>query len=386
MPHSRERLALARLLKKLRFFPVVAIQGARQTGKSFLARELLPPKSRGASYFSLDQATTRAQVHESPHTFLLEHEAARPLMIDEAQKVPDLFDAIKFEVDARRAPGRFLLLGSTEFSRMTLIRESLTGRMGRIQLYPLNLREAVGLGGREPARTDLLRYLKNGGMPGIFAVREEGAQNDLFQDWVDLTCQRDIHQFPKLKLDGDLAYGLLKLSATLPEPTQSAMARALRTDGRKVGTHLRALCALFVLQKLAPHPSGTGKPIFLPVDAGIARFLGAPRSRCLHVWLLVERMSANAYSVEKRRSFSYYRSPGKNWVHLVEERIGGGPLAFQVFEGERIRKTDVLLLKAFLARNPGAKGALLAPVPERMKVAGVWVEPWEVGLRARARE
>ncbi len=378
MPHARKRLALPRLKKKLGFFPVVAIQGARQTGKSFLARELLKEHFRDSEYQTFDQQSIKGEAERAPHTFLLEHSAHRLLILDEAQKVPVIFDAIKFEVDQKRVPGRFLLLGSTEFSKLTQIRESLTGRMGRVRLFPLTLAETVGLDkASAPDRRDLLSYLKNGGMPGIFAVRDNEEQDALFQDWVDLTCLRDIQQFKGLKLDGELSFELLKLSATLEEPTRAQMARATQVDPRRVETHLKALCALFVLQRLNPHPSGTGKPIYLPLDCGVARYLGASRIRQLHVWLVVEKMAANAYSKEKRKSFFYYRSTGKRIIHLVEEGIDQPTQAFQVVANERILKTDAELMLAFLKKNQTAKGRVLAPIPEKQKVKTCVFVPWE---------
>ncbi len=305
MPHSRSRFALPSLKKKLRFFPVVAIQGARQTGKSFLARDLLVPEIQHAAYVSLDHLSLRQEAQLAPHTFLTAHQKNDLLIIDEAQKVPDIFDAVKHEVDQQRTPGRFLLLGSTEFSRLALIRESLTGRMGRIRLFPMTLGETVGTKAKHAdfTRAQTMKYLSSGGMPGIFSVRDDEQKDALFQDWIDLTCLRDLQQFKSLKLDSELAYSILKLAATLEDPTRTAMSRALRVDPRKIGSHLTALCELFVLMKLNPHPSGTGKPIYLPLDTGVAAHLGAPLLRRLHIWLAIERMAYNQYFEKKRKTF-----------------------------------------------------------------------------------
>jgi hypothetical protein len=216
-------------------------------------------RAEGLSYLSFDHQGIKAEVERASQIFLLEHSDHRPLVLDEAQKVPEIFDAIKFEVDQNQTPGRFLLLGSTEFSRLSQI----------IRLYSMTLAETLGLDRGPPAtRKDVLHYLKNGGMPGIFAVRDTEEQDGLLQDWIDLTCLRDIQQFKTLKLDGKLAFELLKLSATLEEPTRAQMARATRMDPRRAETHLLALCGLFVPQRLNPHPSGTGKPIGIRKRAG----------------------------------------------------------------------------------------------------------------------
>lgn len=379
MPRSRSRLATTALLKRLQFTPIVAIQGARQTGKSFLAREILAKQVACSGYVTLDDKSKQTLAQESPQTFLASMSDSRPAIIDEAQKSPALFDAIKLQVDKNRRPGSYLLLGSTEFSLLQNIRESLTGRMGRIRLYPMTFWEVQGLPRKKknPTRAQCLKYLDSGGMPGIAFVREAQVQADFFQDWVDLTCQRDIHQFKRLKLDTQLAYALLKHTAVLEEPTAAALSKATRANPKKVGTHLKALCELFVLTRLDPHPSGTGKSIYLPFDSGIAAHLGAPLIKRLQITLMNERMAKNSYSGGKRHTFQYYRSTGKRMVHLIEEELGGKTRAFQVMDRESVKKPDLELLKAFRKKNPASEVYLIAPVLEPWKFEGVNVVRWE---------
>lgn len=379
MPHPRPRLLVPRLIQKLKFFPVVALQGARQTGKSFIGRQLLHGLLPGLKYVTFDQLAMRAEAQRAPQTFLIQHEGSGLLVIDEAQKVPEMFDAIKFEVDQRKTPGRFLLLGSTEFSKLTQIRESLTGRMGRVRLFPLTLAETLGLeeSHKQIPRKQLLQYLHAGGMPGFFAIRDEEEREALIQDWIDLTCMRDIQQFKTLKLDTELTFLILKTACVVEEPTRAAIAKELKVDPRKIETHLKALCELFVLQQLNPHPSGGGKPIYLPFDVGIARYLGAPLQRLLHIWLMNERMTKHFYSKEKRKSFYYYRSTGKRIVHWVEESIDHPVLAFQLMEDEKIKKIDAELMQAFITKNPGSQGYVLAPIPEKQQIKSCTFLPWE---------
>jgi hypothetical protein len=170
---------------------------------------------------------------------------------------------------------------------------------------------------------------------------------------------------------------LLKFSAVLEEPTAASLAKATRANPKKVGTHLRALCELFVLNRLDPHPSGTGKSIFLPLDTGVAGHLGASTQRQLHIMLKNERMAGNTYRGGKRHGFSYYRSTGKRMIHLIEEELDGKVRAFELFDREAVKKPDLELLKAFQNKNAGAEAYLLAPVLESWKYQGIQVEPWE---------
>ena len=379
MPHLRPRLALAQLQKRLKFSPVVAIQGARQTGKSFLAREILAANVDRSTYLSLDDRSQQVLAQDAPQTFLSAVAGAKLIIIDEAQKSPAIFDAIKLLVDQDRRPGRFLLLGSTEFSLLQNVRESLTGRMGRLRLFPMTFWETRNLPAKRksPTRAETLRFLESGGMPGIAFVRDSQTRSEFFQDWIDLTCQRDIHQFKRLKLDSELAYSLLRYSATLEEPTAAALGRMTRANHKKIATHLKALCELFVLVRLDAHASGTGKSIFLPLDAGVAAHLGAPMMKRLQIALMNERMARNSYSGGKRNSFYYYRSSGKKMIHLVEEELGGRTMAFQIFDREAVKKTDLELLNAFLKKNRGSEANFLAPVSESWKSSLVRVQAWE---------
>ncbi|MEO5969279.1 MAG: AAA family ATPase [Bdellovibrionia bacterium] len=379
MPHGRPRAVFEFLLKRLRHTPVVAIQGARQTGKSYLARDILAKHETGSTYVSLDDKSKQQLAEESPQTFLAPLLDSKPVIIDEAQKSPALFNAIKLIVDSERRPGSFLLLGSTEFSILQNIRESLTGRMGRIRLYPMTFWELQGLprGKKAASRAQLLKYLDSGGMPGIAFVRESQVRSDFFQDWIDLTCQRDLHQFKRLKLDSELAYALLRNSAILEEPTAAALSKATRTNPKKVATHIKALCELFVLTSLEPHTSGTGKPIYLPLDSGIAGHMGAPLLKQMQIVLANERTAKNAYSGGKRNTFRYYRSTGKRMIHLVEEELDGSVTAFQIFDREAVKKPDLELLKAFQKKNRKSKAYLVAPVSESWNYEGVDVVSWE---------
>jgi predicted AAA+ superfamily ATPase len=136
MPPSRPRFALDALERLARFWPVVCLVGLRQVGKTTLTLQL----SKVAEQVSLDDDQAQEEAEAAPGVFLSKrHE---PILIDEVQKSPKLFDAIKLTVDRKRRPGRFFLTGSARFSAKLGIRESLAGRIGLLQLYPLTLAEA----------------------------------------------------------------------------------------------------------------------------------------------------------------------------------------------------------------------------------------------------
>jgi len=141
MPHDRKRHIIKLIKKKLSFSPIVTIQGPRQCGKSFFTREILQKSLKDSQYFTLDLSSERDFANSNPDTFLEGKKKFHPLIIDEAQKAPALFDAFKYQVDQNRRPGMYLLLGSTEFSGELLIKESLTGRLSRTRMYPMTMAE-----------------------------------------------------------------------------------------------------------------------------------------------------------------------------------------------------------------------------------------------------
>ena len=365
MPHPRRRFITALILSKLKLHPVVALQGARQTGKSFLSREILAPSLSKSQALTFDQDSVRELAERDVESFLLRHSDAQPLILDEAQKVPRIFDGIKFMVDQKRIPGRYLILGSTEFSKMMSILESLTGRMGRARIYPMTLAEAQELeapiqeskkGKRAPfylsekpriTKESLLKHLEAGGLPAIFSVRNASERRSLLQDWFELTVQRDIHTIPKLKLDSNLAARILKQLATLSDPTAPEVARTLRVDLRRIKRHIEALETLFVLQRVDPHPASTGQPNYFLVDCGLAAHLGANLQRQLETLFVQEYFAKRSFLAAPApiESFSFYRSAQGRRVGFMQEVQTGEWALAQIFDHPPRKKTDFFALE-----------------------------------------
>lgn len=388
MSHKRTREVSNILNKKLKFSPVVTIQGARQTGKSFLVRELLKKELPKIEYTSFDEKAARNFASTNPQTFLAQNAHAHPFAIDEAQKVPDIFDAVKFSVDQDRRPGRFLLLGSTEFSKMLLIRESLTGRMSRVRIFPMSLSETLEIPPNKTAflepfhrnarikNVDLLKYLRFGGMPGIFSVRGQGERESLMKDWLDLTVQRDLSLIPKLKFNSELAYTILEQIAILPEPTAGAIAKSCKKDLRVIHSYLQALSTLFVINKLNPSTLGTGKPIYFLLDVAFASFFGASFERQLHTVLLNELLCRISYRGELHSELSYYRTPKGSWVHLLIKQKNDYS-AIKIFSEENVKKPELLILSALRNKLPKVKLLGYGPMYQHYKDKQITLFAWE---------
>ena len=131
-----ERIAKQTLLRLAQQFPVVAVTGPRQSGKSTLVQETFPDKR----YVTMDDSSARELASSSPRDFLRAFKDG--VIIDEAQKVPELFDALKLIVDKDEyTPGKYILTGSSQFKLKKNIKESLSGRIGIVNLLPLSIAE-----------------------------------------------------------------------------------------------------------------------------------------------------------------------------------------------------------------------------------------------------
>jgi predicted AAA+ superfamily ATPase len=119
-------------------FPVVAIVGPRQSGKTTLVRSAFPKKD----YTSLEDLDTRDFALKDPRGFLASH--PKGAIIDEAQRVPSLFSYIQTAVDEDSAPGRFILTGSQNILLQENLSQSLAGRVAILQLLPFSLAELKG--------------------------------------------------------------------------------------------------------------------------------------------------------------------------------------------------------------------------------------------------
>lgn len=162
-------------------FPVVAITGSRQSGKTTLARQFFS----GLKYVSLEDPAELAFAHEDPRGFLARF--ATGAVFDEAQRWPALFSFLQGMVDENRTPGRFVLTGSQQFGLLAGITQSLAGRVGMTRLLPLSLLEIP------PDRVGTLdEMLLRGGYPALYSGAVDSS--DWLASYVATYVERDVRQ------------------------------------------------------------------------------------------------------------------------------------------------------------------------------------------------
>ncbi len=177
------RIAAGAARQRLAAFPVLAITGPRQSGKTTLSRLLAPQ----LPYVSLEDPDSRAFAAGDPRGFL--RQFGDGAILDEVQRVPDLFSYLQGVVDADRRMGRFILTGSSQFEVVESITQSLAGRVAMLTLLPFSLAE-LQAAGCAPACVDDL--LSRGLFPPIYDRPVEPAL--WLQEYIATYLERDVRQ------------------------------------------------------------------------------------------------------------------------------------------------------------------------------------------------
>lgn len=177
------RQAAETILRLSAGFPIVAITGPRQSGKTTLARATFPNKP----YVSLEYPDTRAFADSDPRAFLEGYPDGA--ILDEVQRCPDLFSYLQGIVDEDGRMGLFVLTGSQQFDLRSRITQSLAGRVGMVQLLPFSHIELVSVG-KAPAELEKAMYL------GYYPALHDRniAPGDWQPGYVATYLERDLHQ------------------------------------------------------------------------------------------------------------------------------------------------------------------------------------------------
>jgi uncharacterized protein len=243
----KRRNLTSQILAALNDTPVVYLQGPRQTGKSTLA-QALGGGEYDADYFTLDEAATLAAARGDPDGFI----AGLPerVILDEVQRAPDLFRAIKRSVDTNRKPGRFLLTGSAQALVLPRVAESLAGRMEVLTLWPFSPGEMAGRkegfvdacfarefkpgAFRETGWPSLAERIATGGYPEVVARTDVARRQAWFGSYITTILERDVRDLANvaglrdlprlLRLAASRAMGLLNFAdlsrdAAMPQTT-----------------------------------------------------------------------------------------------------------------------------------------------------------------------
>ncbi len=349
--------------------PVVLLQGARQVGKSTLAKALLASHPEGR-YLSLDDQAVRRAAEVDPVGFV--GQAKGLLVLDEIQLAPELFRVIKADVDKDRRPGRFLLTGSANVLVLPKLSESLAGRMELITLEGLSQSEIHGhssnlvdrLFAESPLalqhlaldRKTLLAAILAGGFPEARGRAAGRRRSQWFESYLQTLLQRDVRdlsqiegitQLPRiLELLSVRSAGLLNLSE---------LSRTLGIPLNTLKRYLALLEAVFILTTLPAWSSHLGKrlvksPKLMLRDTGLlAHLMGAELDRLtshpdllgglLESFVAGEVRKLLGWSKNRARLFHYRTLPGQE-VDLLLERADGRVVGLEVKSSATLQPKD----------------------------------------------
>lgn len=378
-----ERHLRPRLLAALSDTPVVLLNGARQVGKSTLVRDLLE-SDHAARYFTFDDAAVLSAAAADPAGFLAGVDG--PIVIDEVQRLPEIFLAIKAAVDRERRPGRFLLTGSADVLLLPRLADSLAGRMEIATLWPLSQNEIEGVrdgfidtlftenlptaSGSALSIDELMRRIVTGGYPEAVA-RGDGERRDVwFASYIGTILQRDIRDIANI----DGLTELPRLLALLAARSGSNMniAEISRSIGIPHSTLKRYMALLEMTFLTRPLPAWSGNlgkrlvktPKLLLCDTGLAcHLIGADTKRLLaeptllgsllETFVAMELIKGSTWS-KKRVRVHHYRSHGGEEVDLVLEDPAGRVVGIEVKATRTVTSSHVRGLRS-LAEQLGER-------------------------------
>jgi len=391
--------------------PVVCLLGPRQCGKSTLAKHLEPNRA----YVTLDDAQVLQVARVDPASFV----AGLPAFVtlDEVQRAPELFPAIKRAVDEQRTPGRFLLTGSANLRLMPQVRESLAGRMEVVHLQPLSEAEKArqpgdfmrhllsmdfepeltGAGMKEEAT--MLRKLQGallrGGFPEAVARKKDERARQWHRQYLESLLEMDAPDVANILHPQDLHRILTILTLRNASLLNiNSLSKALQIPRQRLDVYLTVLERLFLIRRLPAWHGNQSKrliksPKIYVVDSGLAATLAdisaddwlQNREAVGHLLeaFVVQQIITQAGWTDSDLRFYHYRDKDQVEVDVVIERgrkVWGIEVKLSGSAGARDAKGLRRLREQSGDNFMG--GVLLygGHLCHRLNGGGLWAVPW----------
>ncbi|MFM9047471.1 MAG: ATP-binding protein, partial [Cyanobium sp.] len=379
----------------------VVVTGARQTGKSTLAEQLVAGERR---YRTLDDFDVLAAARRDPEALLAAND---PITLAEGQREPDLLSAVKRAIDRNRQAGRFLLTGSANLLLMRQVSESLAGRASYLTLWPLTRREQLGLGsaGRweelletpDEAWRDLLAagdrheedwrtLAQRGGFPTPAIELTHPAERTIwFDGYVRTYLERDLQDLATISSLPDfrrlMQAACLRLGQLL---NQTELGRDVALPQPTVHRWLNLLETSYLLVRLPAYAVNRTKrlikaPKLYWGDTGIALHLAGVEPQGCHLEnLVLQDLLAWRDARVARAELGYWRTTLGEEVDLVIE-AGGKLLPIEVKATASPRLADCAHLRTFRAEyGSQARAGLLLHTGTGVEwlTADVLAAPW----------
>jgi predicted AAA+ superfamily ATPase len=366
--------ALRDVRRLLRQAPVVAVLGPRQVGKTTLARQIAASHRGRVTTFDLEDPRDVARLADP----MLALAQCRGLVVlDEIQRRPELFPALRVLADRRPLPCRFLALGSATPELLRQSAETLAGRIAFHELRPLSLDE-VGA-------SRLTRLWRRGGFPRAFLGRTEQASIDWRRDFIRTFLERDLPQLG-VEVPATTLRRFWQMLAHLHGNVlnSSDLARSFGVADTTIRRYIETLEATFMVRTLRPYHANISKrqvkaPKVFIADSGV-----------LHTLL----------DIQTARDLEGHPKVGASWEGFLLETIvsrlgvradqcyfwathGGAELDLLVVDGRRRRGFEFKRTTA-PSVTPSMRSALADLRLDRLDVVHAGAESFPLGPRIHA--
>jgi predicted AAA+ superfamily ATPase len=346
----------------------VCLLGARQVGKSTLAKEIATHE-HPAAYITLDDEGTRRSALEDPTGFVAA--ISGPAIVDEIQRAPDLMLAIKARLDTRNDRGQFLLTGSANVITLPTISDALPGRIDYIRLWPFSQGELEGSRERfvdllfegkppriEGAEVGLAAYAERIVAGGFPDARDRGTESRsrFFGSYVASILGRDVGDVARVRDTTDVGR-LLSVVAARSANLMSArkMGAELGLDHKTTTAHTKVLEDLFLIWRMSPWYANIGsRPVKTPklhvTDTGLLTHLinanadglvrnAALAGPALETFVAMELLRQCTWSGHQPSLF-HYRDNQQREVDIVLEQRSGEIAGVEVKSGASVKSRD----------------------------------------------
>ena len=401
MEETLPRLLTEQLARHLRTMPAVVVAGARQTGKSTLARGWDAQRR----FTSLDDFDALDMARRQPALLL---GGPGPVTLDEVQRAPDLLRAVKRAIDDDRQPGRFLLTGSANLLLMNRVSESLAGRASYLHLWPMTRREQLGLGAcgiwdalldnpeadwpaiaaaQEAPAEDWRAAARRGGFPSPAVHMADADQRAIwFEGYLRTYLERDLLALSSIAALPDFRRLMRTACLRIGQPVnQTALGRDVALPQATVHRYLNLLETSYMMVRLPAYSVNRTKrllkaPKLYWGDVGLALHIaeaGEPEGAHLENLVLGDLLAwRDARSV--RAEVLYWRTAAGEEVDFVIE-AGDRLLPIEIKATARPRLRDTTRLRSFRKEYGGqARAGLLLHSGETVEwlAADVLAVPW----------
>jgi len=385
-----------KFLKMNGFFKAILVTGARQVGKTTMLKHLAEGTSR--TYVSLDNFLARELAKNDPVMFFQTYKP--PILIDEVQKAPELFEQIKIICDGSEEKGLFWLTGSQQYGMMKNVRETLAGRVGILNLYSFSQKEKSGVHfeseldfsienlqarQRQVDKNDIIkvfRHIWEGGMPQAIGADEE-IRAEYYNSYIDTYLMRDVAEAGGITDEIRFKKFLRACAALVSEQVNYAtLAEASDISQPTAKNWLEILQGLGIVYLLQPYANNELKrlsktPKLYFCDTGLCAFLsmwltadalmmGAASGHYYENYVIMELVRNYAYSASKANILYFRDSNAKEIDVFVEENGKIHPLEIKKSanpDRREVKKYQVLDTASIPRGNGGIICMCEEPIP-----------------------